>query len=309
MARLAFLGLGQMGTPMAARLLEAGHDLTVWNRTGIKTQPLVDQGAAAAASPADAVAGADAVFTMLATPQALEQVLFAADGVVGGLSPGQWLIDMSTVGPDTIRSLRPRLPEHVTLVDAPVRGSVPEASAGRLAIFVGATQSAFEHVQPLLAPLGTPHHVGGPGAGAATKVVVNLTLGVAITAFGEALALGDTLGLDRTTLLDVLAETPIRATVRAKRQNIESSSYPPSFKLRHALKDMRLATDTTDRPGNELRLAAAARDWLEQAADDGGGDQDFSVVVATILAAVPSAGGTNHHTPLTALSNGIERGR
>jgi 3-hydroxyisobutyrate dehydrogenase-like beta-hydroxyacid dehydrogenase len=157
MARLAFLGLGQMGTPMATRLLEAGHNLTVWNRTTAKSQPLVEQGATAAASPADAVAGVDAVFTMLATPQALEQVLLAADGVVGGLSPGQWLIDMSTVGPDTIRSLRPRLPEHVTLVDAPVRGSVPEATAGRLSIFVGATQSAFEHVQLLLAPLRTPH--------------------------------------------------------------------------------------------------------------------------------------------------------
>jgi 3-hydroxyisobutyrate dehydrogenase-like beta-hydroxyacid dehydrogenase len=309
MARLAFLGLGQMGTPMAARLLEAGHNLTVWNRTSAKTQPLVDQGAAVAASPADAVAGVDAVFTMLATPEALEQVLFAADGAVGGLSPGQCLIDMSTVGPDTIGSLRPRLPEHVTLVDAPVRGSVPEATAGRLAIFVGATQSAFERVQPLLAALGTPHHVGGPGAGAATKVVVNLTLGVAITALGEALALGDALGLDRTTLLDVLADTPIGATVRAKRPNIESGSYPPSFKLRHALKDMRLATETTDRPGKELRLAAAARDWLEQAADDGAADQDFSAVVATILAAVPSAGGTDHHTPVAARSNGMGQGR
>jgi len=286
MAKLAFLGLGQMGTPMASRLLQAGHDLTVWNRTAARAEPLVEQGAAAAASPADAVAGADAVITMLANPQALEQVLFAADGVVGALSPGQWLIDMSTVGPDTIRSIGRRLPEQITLVDAPVRGSVPEATAGRLAIFVGATPAGFEHVEPLLAPLGTPHLVGGPGAGASAKLVANLVLGVAITALGEALALGDTLRLDRATVLDVLAETPIGATVKIKRPNIESGSYPPNFKLRHALKDLRLASETAD--GKKLELTAAARDWLERAADDGAGDLDISAVVATILAAVHS---------------------
>jgi 3-hydroxyisobutyrate dehydrogenase-like beta-hydroxyacid dehydrogenase len=287
MAKLAFLGLGQMGTPMATRLLEAGHDLAVWNRTGARTRPLVDRGAAAAASPAEAVAGVDAAITMLATPQALEQVLFAGDGVLGALGPGQWLIDMSTIGPQTIRSIAGRLPDQVTLVDAPVRGSVPEATAGRLAIYVGATPAGFEHVRPLLAPLGTPHHVGGPGAGAATKVVVNLALGVAITALGEALALGGALGLDRATLLDTLADSPIGPTVRAKRANIEAGAYPPNFKLRHALKDLRLVTETPVQPGQELTVAAAARGWLERAAEAGAGDLDFSAVVATILAHRP----------------------
>ena len=294
MAKIAFLGLGQMGTPMAARLLEAGHELTVWNRTRAKADSLVEQGATAAVSPAEAVPDAEAVVTMLANPAALEQVLFADDGVVGALRPGQWLIEMSTVGPDTIGSVRRRLPAQVTLVDAPVRGSVPEATAGRLAIFVGATRAAFEHVEPLLGPLGTPHHVGGPGAGAAAKLVANLVLGVAITALGEALALGDTLRLDRSTVLDVLTETPIGATVKAKRPNIESGNYPPNFKLRHALKDLRLATETAD--GKKLELTAAAGDWLEQAAADGAADLDVSAVVATILAAVPGADGANPHT-------------
>jgi 3-hydroxyisobutyrate dehydrogenase-like beta-hydroxyacid dehydrogenase len=222
---------------------------------------------------------------MLADPPALEQVLFADEGVSGALSPGQLLIDMSTVGPDTISSVRARLPEHVTLVDAPVRGSVPEATSGRLAIFVGARAADFEHVQPLLTALGTPHHVGGPGAGAAAKLVANLVLGVAITALGEALALGDTLGLDRATVLDVLAETPIGAMVSAKRPNIESDSYPPSFKLRHALKDLRLAGQTVE--GTKLELSAAARNWLEQAVAEGAADLDVSAVVATIREAVP----------------------
>jgi 3-hydroxyisobutyrate dehydrogenase-like beta-hydroxyacid dehydrogenase len=292
MAKLAFLGLGQMGTPMATRLIEAGHDLTVWNRTSAKTKPLVDHGASAASSPAQAVVGVDAAITMLATPQVLEQVLYADDGVLGALSPGQSLIDMSTVGPEVIRSVARRLPSQVTLIDAPVRGSVSEATAGRLVIYVGATHAAFDYVQPLLAPLGTLHRVGGPGAGAATKLVVNLTLGVTITALGEALALGDTLDLDRTALLDVLAESAIGTTVRSKRANIESGTYAPSFKLRLALKDLRLVTETPIRTGQDLVLAAASRNWLEQADQAGAGDLDFSAVVATILAAASSPNGT-----------------
>ncbi|MCW2718201.1 NAD(P)-dependent oxidoreductase [Pseudonocardia sp.] len=285
MAKLAFLGLGLMGTPMATRLLEAGHDITVWNRTSAKTRPLVDQGASAASSPAEAVAGADAAITMVATPQALEQVLFDDDGVLGALTPGQRLIDMSTVGPEMIRSVATRLPSHVTLIDAPVRGGIPEAIAGRLLIYVGASQEAFDFAQPLLASLGTPHHVGGPGAGAATKIVVNLILGVTITALGEALALGDTLGLDRRTLLDILAESPIGSTARSKRANVESGTYPPGFKLRLALKDLRLVTEPTAQPRQDLRLAAATCSWLEQAAQAGADDLDYSAVVATILAA------------------------
>jgi 3-hydroxyisobutyrate dehydrogenase-like beta-hydroxyacid dehydrogenase len=293
MAKLAFLGLGLMGTPMATRLLDAGHDLTVWNRTSAKTEPLLDHGASAASSPAEAVAGADAVITMLATPQALQQVLFADGGVVGALSAGQWLIDMSTVGPETIRSVAGHLPSDVSLIDAPVRGSVPEATAGRLLIYVGASDADFAHVQPLLAPLGTLHHVGGSGAGAATKMVVNLTLGVTMTALGEALSLADTLGLHRETVLDVLAESPIGSTVQSKRATIESGTYPPGFKLGLALKDLRLVTESPAPRGRELRVAAASRSWLEQAAWAGAGNLDYSAVVETVLGTESAPGDTH----------------
>jgi 3-hydroxyisobutyrate dehydrogenase-like beta-hydroxyacid dehydrogenase len=282
MAKLAFLGLGLMGTPLATRLLGAGHDVTVWNRTAARTTPLVDEGAWAAETPAAAVTGADVVFTMLANPKALDQVLGGDEGVLSALRPGQVLVDMSTVGPLEVRAVAERLPKQVTLVDSPVRGSVPEATAGRLAIYVGASDEDFETVQPLLAVLGTPHHVGGPGAGAAMKLVVNLTLGVAITALGEALAVGDTLGLDRTSLLDILVDSPIGPTVRNKRANIESGTYPPNFKLSLALKDLHLVTETVDRP---LPLAEASLGWLEQAAHASVTDLDYSAVVATIIAA------------------------
>jgi len=282
MTKIAFLGLGMMGTPMATRLLEDGHDLTVWDRTDGKTKALVDRGAVAATSPAEAAVGVDVAITMLANPQVLEQVVFEG-GLARALGSGQVLMDMSTVGPDAIRSVRERVPEGVIVVDSPVRGSVPEASGGKLDIFVGATDEGFERVREILEALGTVHRVGGPGAGAAAKMVTNSALGAAIAAVGEALSLGQIFGLDHGVVLDILADSPVGPTARAKRANIESDTYPPNFKLSLALKDMRLVTEAASGTGRDLKLAEASRAWLDEAAAAGAGDLDFSAVVATIL--------------------------
>ncbi|MFY9550188.1 MAG: NAD(P)-dependent oxidoreductase, partial [Thermoanaerobaculia bacterium] len=243
MSKIGFLGLGEMGTPMAGRLLRAGHDLTIWNRSPEKTVPLAREGAAVASSPAKAAAGADFVITMLATPDALEQVLFGTEGLAPALSAAQILIDMSTVGPDEVRSAAARLPKGASLVDAPVRGSVPQATSGRLDIFVGATDENYERVRPILEALGSVRHTGGPGSGAAMKLVANLALGAAIVTLGEALSLGESLELGREVLLDALAASPIGPIVAAKRANVESGDFAPSFKLRHAEKDLRLVTE------------------------------------------------------------------
>jgi 3-hydroxyisobutyrate dehydrogenase-like beta-hydroxyacid dehydrogenase len=178
------------------------------------------------------------------------------------------MVELAFLGLGRMGSVTTRLPIEVTLIDAPVPGSTPEATANRLAIYVGAREADLAHVQPVLAPLGSLHHVGGPGAGAATKFVVNLTLEVTMTALGEALALADTLELDRKTLLDILAESPIGTTVRSKRTNIGSGTCSPACTLRLALKDLRLVTESPTEPGRELRLAL-----------------DYSAVVATILSA------------------------
>lgn len=283
MSKIAFLGLGQMGSPMAVRLLEAGHHVTVWNRTPGRAAPLRQRGAAVASSPAEAAGGVEFAITMLATPEALEAVLFSDGGLAAALGPGQILIDMSTVGPEAVRSVGARLPEGVSLVDAPVRGSVPEATEGRLHIFVGATDEDFARARPILESLGEIRRTGGAGSGAAVKLVVNLTLGAAIVALGEALALGESLGLEPGALLDVLADSPIGPAVRAKRANVEAGRYPPNFKLGLAAKDLRLVMDTADAAGQDLRLARAARAWLDEAAQGGAADLDYSAVVATIL--------------------------
>jgi len=283
MSKIAFLGLGQMGSPMAVRLLEAGHHVTVWNRTPERAAPLRQRGAVVASSLAEAAAGVEFAITMLATPEALEAVLFADGGLAAALGPGQILIDMSTVGPEAVRSVGARLPEGVSLVDAPVRGSVPEATEGRLHIFVGATDEDFARARPILESLGEIRRTGGPGSGAAMKLVVNLTLGAAIVALGEALALGESLDLEPGALLDVLADSPIGPAVRAKRANVAAGRYSPNFKLGLAAKDLRLVMDTADAAGQDLKLARAARAWLDEAARRGASDLDYSAVVATIL--------------------------
>jgi len=287
MAKIGFLGLGEMGRPMASRLLHAGHKVVVWNRSAERTAPLAKEGATVASSPATAAAGADFVITMLATPEALEQVLFGNAGLAPALSPGQLLIDMSTVGPDEVRSAAARLPKGASLVDAPVRGSVPQATSGRLDIFVGATDQDYERVRLILETLGSVRHAGGPGSGAAMKLVANLALGAAMVTLGEALSLGESLELQRSVLLDVLADSPIGPIVKAKRANVESGQFAPSFKLRHAAKDLRLATETAAARGRDLKQARANRAWLDEAAQHGAADLDFSAVVATIVGQEP----------------------
>src|SRR6266849_8599949 len=243
MARIAFLGLGQMGAPMATRLLQAGHELTVWNRTPNRAKPLAAGGATVVGSPADAGAGAAFAITMLATPDALKEVVLGEHGLMRALGAGQMYIDMSTVGPHTVRTIAAQFPRGVAVVDAPVRGSVSQAAEGRLEIFAGASDEDFERARPILASLGSVGHVGGLGAGAAMKLVANLALGVSIAAVGEALALGEALGLGRAPLLNMLEGSQLAPAVRAKRANIESGDYPPNFKLRHAAKDLRLVVD------------------------------------------------------------------
>jgi len=289
MAKIAFLGLGQMGAPMATRLLQAGHELTVWNRTPDRATPLAAGGATVAGSPAEAGAGAAFAITMVATPEALNDVVLGEHGLVKALGPGQVYIDMSTVGPHTVRSIAARFPDGVAVVDAPVRGSVSQAAEGRLEIFVGASDEDFARVRPILESLGSVGHVGGLGAGAAMKLVANLALGASIAAVGEALALGEALGLGRAPLLDMLEGSQLGPAVRAKRANIESGHYPPHFKLRHAAKDLRLVIEAAAAVSRDLKVSAAARTWMNAAVERGAADLDYSAVVATIVGEEPKS--------------------
>lgn len=282
MARLAFCGLGQMGAPMAHRLLGAGHEVTVWNRTPGRAAALVSHGARAAPTPAEAAAQADGVVTMLADPPALEAVVFGPGGLAEGMEPGATLIDMSTVGPDAVRSVAGRLGGTIQMVDAPVLGSIKQVVEGSLKIFVGGPGDLFRRWAPVLEVLGTPTHVGPLGSGAAMKLVANSTLGALMAALGEAVALAAALGLDLATVMDVLVGSPIGVTATSKRANIEGGTYRPNFKLALAVKDLNLVLETAAREGLELRVAPAARSWFAEAAAAGLGDMDYSAVIAEI---------------------------
>jgi 3-hydroxyisobutyrate dehydrogenase-like beta-hydroxyacid dehydrogenase len=274
---IAFCGLGRMGVPMAARLLGAGHELRAWNRTPGKAGSLVDAGATEAGSPAEAAAGADFVVTMLADPAALDAVVDVAD-----LRPGTTLVEMSTVGPDAVRRLAGRLPAGVDVVDAPVLGSIPQATEGTLKIFAGGEAAVFERCRPVLEAMGTPRHLGPLGAGAAMKLVANSTLGALMTGLAEALALADGLGLDEAAVLDILVESPIGVTAKSKRALIERGVYTPNFTLGLAAKDLALVTGAAEAAGVELRIAAAARSWFERAVEHDLGELDYSAVIADV---------------------------
>lgn len=276
MTRVAVVGLGSMGSRIARRLLDAGYELVVWNRSAENASPLVEAGASPASSPADAAARADVVITMVANPDALRAVTEGHDGVAAGIGDST-LVEMSTVGPAAVARLAARV---ANLLDAPVLGSVSEADAGTLKVFVGGPSALYEQLRPLLTHLGEPMHVGDVGSGAAAKLVANSTLFGAIGVLGEAVSLADALGLSREVTFDVLAASPIAAQAERRRAAIEAGDYPARFALSLARKDADLIAAEAEA---DLRLAAAARSWLVEADDAGWGDRDYSAVLARIL--------------------------
>lgn len=268
MTSVAFLGLGRMGSLMAGRVLAAGHDLTVWNRTAGRTEPLVADGARAAARPAEAAAAAEIVITMLADPAALSSVLGGPDGVAAGIRPDACLVEMSTVGPAAALAARSLLPAGVGFVDAPVMGSVGPAASGNLVVLAGGD---VDRVEKILSVFGRVVRCGPAGSGAARKVVLISAALAGVTLIGEVLALAGALGVPRDAALDGLAAGPLAGAVDRVR------STGSDFTVALAAKDLGLATGAADLP-----QLAAARDWLRAAAAEGAADQDLRHVVEHI---------------------------
>jgi 3-hydroxyisobutyrate dehydrogenase-like beta-hydroxyacid dehydrogenase len=283
MATIGAVGLGAMGSRIARRLVDAGHELVVWNRDPAKAEPLAAAGAVAAASPAEVAHRVEAVITMVADPPALAAVTEGPDGVVAGVGEGTTVIQMSTVGPESVGRLAALLPDDV-LLDAPVLGSIAEVEAGALNVFLGGRNELVDRWMPLLSTLGTVLHVGRVGAGTAAKLVANTTLVGVIAVLGEALALADALGLSREAAFDVLGKTALADQAERRRPAVESGDYPPRFALYLARKDADLILDAAARSGTELRLVKGARDWLAGAEAEGLGEADYSAVLARILA-------------------------
>jgi 3-hydroxyisobutyrate dehydrogenase len=253
----------------------SGHDVTVWNRTAARTAPLIEAGARTADTPAKAVEGADTVMSMLAGPEAVNEVFWGDGGAAAGLGGDAVVIEMSTIGPDAVAALRERLPDQVRLVDAPVKGSLPAAKSGELSILAGGSAEDVATATHLLATLGKVRHVGPLGAGASVKLLLNLVLGVSYVMVGETLALADRLGVDTDLALSLLEDTVISPLVPHARAKLADPGTT-LFSLSLAEKDLRLVLEAG---GASDGVVAGARDRLSAAARDGLAEENISAIL------------------------------
>ncbi|HKA69294.1 MAG TPA: NAD(P)-dependent oxidoreductase [Actinomycetes bacterium] len=288
---IAFLGLGRMGSLMARRLADAGFQVTAWNRTPGEAVP----GARMADSARSAVAGADLIVTMLSDGTAVSDLLFGAPGVAAAVPDGSLLVEMSTIGPDSVADIRSRLPVAVAMVDAPVRGSLPQAEAGTLDIYAGGSEQDVARSRQALDVLGSVRQVGPLGAGAALKLaVMSVTVPMHVL-LAETLTYAAELGLDRESVLDALDATAIAPLLQRARPAL-AADQPTQFALSLAAKDLRLSTGSAQ--GSEvLSLAARARARLTDAEDAGLGDLDVTAILGRIPAGAVRAAGSHDQGP------------
>jgi glyoxylate/succinic semialdehyde reductase len=277
--KVAFIGLGIMGSRMAANLLRAGHELSVWNRSAGKAQALVKAGARLASAPAEAARHAEVAFTMLANPDAVNAVALGPGGFLDSLAKGALWVDCSTVTPGFSRRVAEEAAARgVRFLDAPVAGSLPVAEKGELTFLVGGAEKDLEACRPLLSVMGkTIRHVGGTGMGSSFKLVNNMLLGNAMAAFSEALALGEALGMSRSMLLDALIGSAVTAPFLAgKKEKLATGRYEPEFPLRLMHKDLQLVSAAAYELGVPLPATHAVKELFSQAAARGLADVDFS---------------------------------
>ena len=280
--KVGFIGLGIMGSRMAANLQKHGLSLVVFNRTREKAEPLIADGTTWAESPAALALQAEVVFTMLAHPDAVEEAALGENGFLRYPQAGQTWIDCSTVNPSFSRKMANEANmKGVGFLDAPVTGSKGQAELAKLTFWVGGETSDVEKYRPLLECMGNRIiQCGGQGMGVSLKMVMNQLLGTAMAAFAEGLVLGESLGLSREVLFEALIGAPATAPFLAlKRERIESGNYEPAdFPLRWLQKDLHLAAVSAYEAGAAMPLTNAAKELYRLAIRDGRGGEDFSAV-------------------------------
>ena len=279
--KIGFIGLGIMGSRMAANLQKQGHSLVLFNRTRAKAEPLLGPCGTFSDSPAKLAEQVDILFTMLAHPDAVKQAALGTDGFLDHLRPNALWIDCSSVNPSFSKKMAAEAArQEVHFVDAPVTGSAPAAAEAKLIFWVGADPADLERIRPLLLCIGNKIvHTGGQGMGTSMKMVVNLLLGTGMAAFAEAMALGEGLGISRKMLFDSLLGTPpVAPFLASKREKIESGNYETEFPLRWMQKDMHLASVSGYESGVAIPVANAVKELYRLAMREGHATQDFSAI-------------------------------
>jgi 3-hydroxyisobutyrate dehydrogenase-like beta-hydroxyacid dehydrogenase len=279
--KLGFIGIGYMGRPIAQRLLQAGFPLTAYDRDRSKAQELVQYGGAIAESIAELSSGCDVVLTCLPNDEIVMNVFSAAGGVFASARSGSLFLDMSTVYPETSKTLaRLGAERGLNVLDVTMSGSTPVAEQGALTLFGGGARDCFEAAESIFRAIARKYfYVGPSGSGAAMKLVVNSLLGIGMQAIAEAVALGEKAGLERNRLLDVLSQTAVVAPAHlGKLSRAMNNDYSPQFPLRLMNKDFGLILKLAAAVGAQMPAARAA--WEVNAAQlTPGNEQDFSAVI------------------------------
>ncbi len=274
--KVAWLGLGRIGSLMAAHVARSGHDLTVWNRTSGKAGDLVDLGAREATSVTAAVQGADVVVLVLFGPDSVRAVL--ADVIAG--APGALVLDATTIGPAAAHEFGTACAAGgLRYVDAPIAGSLKPAAEGTLGVFLGGASDDVAVARPLAELWGDPDrvlHVGGVGSASGLKLCVNQGLGVMAAGVGESLRLGHDLGLDRDLLLGVLGQTAYGWYLGQKAPMVQSGDYSATtFSLDLMAKDLDLAVTSAD---SDLEVTRACLDQAKRALAAGHSGEDYAAL-------------------------------
>jgi len=286
MAKVGFIGLGIMGEPMCRNVLAKGHDVTVYNRTPAKMEPLVAAGAIAAPSLADLVHRSEVTITMVSDPAAVRDVVTAKGGIIEALSPGKTYIDMTTVSPETSREIA-RLVRGTgaDYIEAPVLGSRKPATEGTLVILTGGDSGVSRRLEPLLLAMGSRViHMGDTGMAAHMKLIINQIMGTILCVFAEGALAGMEAGLPAEKILAVLQNSVASCPAIALKgpDMLGERVFTPNFPLKHAHKDMRLAVETGKAMGVPTPVTKAACDLFGAARDKGFGDRDISAVLRAL---------------------------
>ncbi|MCY4355665.1 MAG: NAD(P)-dependent oxidoreductase [Truepera sp.] len=276
---IGFIGMGTMGAPMAGRLIEAGHDLTIHNRTRAREEALAERGAARASSPKEAAAGTDLVITMVSDTPDVEAVILGPDGAIHGMKEGAVLVDMSTISPTATREIARALEaKGVDMLDAPVSGGSEGASNGTLSIMVGGKAGVLESLRPVLGVLGnTITHVGPIGSGQVTKAINQVIIAGTYAAVAEGVALGLAAGLDIDAAHQAVSGGAAGSWVLTNRAaNMIADHYPLGFRTRLHRKDLGIALETARELGVALPVAAFVEQIETGLMKRGHGEEDVS---------------------------------
>jgi len=279
--KIGFIGLGIMGSRMATNLQKHGCSIVMFNRTRAKAEPLLGPCGTFSDSPAKVADQVDILFTMLANPDAVEEMALRANGFLNYLRPNAVWVDCSSVNPSFSKKMAAAAAaRQIHFVDAPVTGSAATSAEGKLVFWVGAEDADLETIRSLLLCMGNKIvHIGGHGMGTSFKMVINLLMGNAMTAFAEGMALGQGLGISRKVLFDSLLDMPAVAPfLAAKREKIETANYEPEFPLRWMQKDLHLASVSGYETDVALPVTNATKEVYRLAMREGHATEDFSAV-------------------------------